>query len=115
MSHTKGENWMTVFRNETAESGGLERKVYVESPDLGEVVCRVFGHPKLKVQEDRARLISAAPDLLVVSHNLANTMGIDYAIGKLSVMDDNLAKGAATILKGIQRQAKEAEAKVKKE
>ena len=51
--------------------------------------------------------------LLVVSHNLAHTMGIDYAIKKLSVMEDTMAVGAAVILKGIQKQAEQAEAKAK--
>lgn len=55
-------------------------------------------------------------DLVTVSHNLTKTMGIDYAIKKLSTMaDDNFALGAATILRGIQRQAEIALAKVKGE
>lgn len=55
-------------------------------------------------------------ELVAVSHNLAKTMGIDYAIKKLSTIpDDNFALGAATILKGIQNQAKAALDKVNKQ
>lgn len=62
-----------------------------------------------------APLIAAAPKLLVVSHNLAKAMGIDYAIKKLSTLsDDTMALGAATILAGIQRQAKIVTAEVEK-
>lgn len=108
MKHTKGE-WQTEFRNETSEDGTKRRWVYVTSKEAGEVICRVFGNPVVSVQEANARLIAAAPDLFVVSHNLAETMGIDYAIKKLSTLsDDTMALGAATILKGIQNQAKAA-------
>lgn len=54
-------------------------------------------------------------ELVTVSHNLAKTMGIDYAIKKLSTSDDDMAIGAAVILKGIQQQAKIALAKAEKE
>jgi len=65
------------------------------------------------IQKANARLIAAAPELYVVSHNLAETIGIDYAIKKLSTMsDDDFAIGSAIILKGIQRQAKAALTKV---
>jgi len=57
--------------------------------------------------EANARLMAAAPQLLVVSHNLAETIGIDYAIKKLStISNDNMAIGVAAILRGIQQQAK---------
>jgi len=56
--------WQTAFRNETSDTGKQIRKVYVESPGLGEVICRVFGHPSdVKIQEVRARLIASAPAL----------------------------------------------------
>ena len=70
----------------------------------------------LKEAEANARSIAAVSDLLVVSHNLAKTIAIDYAIKKLATLsDDTMALGAATILKGIQRQAKEVIKKVEGE
>lgn len=52
--------------------------------------------------------INSHEKLKTVSHNLAETMGIDYAIKTLSVSEDTMAVGAAAILKGIQAQAKQA-------
>jgi len=62
------EKWITKFRHEpewdyTKETERLIRMVYIESDELGEIICRVFGHPNIKIQEDRARLIASAPDL----------------------------------------------------
>jgi len=52
--------------------------------------------------------INSHEKLKTVSHNLAKTMGIDYAIRTLSASEDTMAVGAAVILKGIQSQAKQA-------
>jgi len=69
-----------------------------------------------QVEAELEKTAERIKELEVVSHNLAETMGIDYAIKKLSIMsDDYMALGAATILKGIQKQAKAALAKGEKE
>jgi hypothetical protein len=67
-------------------------------------------HSKDFANAERLVLCWNQHDALVeVSHNLAETMGVDYAIKKLSGMtDDNMAVGASVILGGIQRQAKAA-------
>jgi len=85
--------------------------------DNGPDICSTSNVNNQPIEEQiaNARLIAAAPALLVVSHNLANTMGIDYAIKKLStISDDTMALGAATILKGIQQQAQTAIAQAEK-
>ncbi|KKL92754.1 hypothetical protein LCGC14_1881580, partial [marine sediment metagenome] len=109
MNHTKGEWKLRKGPKDSDKWWDIPR------PDSTSCIATIWSTPDDEETIANARLISAAPDLLVVSHNLAHTMGIDYAIKKLSVMDDNLAVGAATILKGIQRQAKKAEAKAKQE
>jgi len=52
--------WQTRFQTEPTTN---LRKVFVDEPELGEIVCRVYGTPDKKVQEDRARLIASAPTL----------------------------------------------------
>jgi len=62
-----------------------------------------------------ARLKADRTALLVVSHNLAKTAAINYAIKKLATLhDDNFAVGASVILGGIQNQAKAAIREVEK-
>lgn len=93
--------WITIYNNDVI---------------IAHYDTRAMEYPDDDVNAANARLIAAAPTLLVLSHNLAETMGIDYAIKKLSTLsDDTMALGAATILAGIQWQAKAVIAEVEKE
>ncbi len=83
--------WITRFQTEPTTD---LRKIYVDEPESGEIVCRVLGTYDVKVQEDRARLIASAPtlkqqrnDLLDACRNGLTTL----AIISMPRLDNNVA------------------------
>ena len=112
MSYTKGKWDYTVL-----DGTQIPATLFVTCSNGNELDVAVFEKwemdwAKEEMQANARRICQCVNNfdgLLVVSHNLAETMAIDYAIKKLStITDDNFAIGAATILQGIQQQAKAA-------
>jgi hypothetical protein len=80
---------------------GVKGEVYPCKPDIFE---QTYEDDALYLQ----KAVNCHEKLVEACHNLAETMGIDVAIGELAKSENPMVKGAGIILKGIQQQAREA-------